>query len=143
MDRTWILVADAGYARLFELDNKKGNWSLRREFEHVESREQGQDLMENRPNKIQHHEERTSKGANPVEFKQNEAANFARQLSQHLEHAAVGNEYERLVLVAAPKFLGLLREALPTTVRRLVSVEIDKDYSEMKPDKMAELVPVF
>lgn len=142
MDRIWILVADASYARLFEV-GEDGDWSLLREFEHAESREQGQDLMANRPGKIQHRVEYDAKGTNPIEFKREHHEAFARELVHHLDQQANARSFDRLAVVAPPKFLGLLRELMPQRVKAMVSVELDKDYTTLRPEKMAELVPVF
>jgi protein required for attachment to host cells len=142
MNRTWILVADASFARFFELDDE-GAWVLIKELEHVESREQGQDLMENRPYKTQHLEEMTAKGHNPVEFKHLEAEKFARELVTQLDQGQAANAFESLVLVAPPKFLGLLREHLSTTIRRKITMELAKDYTTLEPREMAERVPTF
>lgn len=141
MERTWILVADASYARIFEVD-EDGEWKLLREFEHVESREQGQDLMGTRPWQIQHRAEYDAKGTNP-DLHGEQAEKFAKELSKHLEVSSATNRYARLAVVAPPKFLGLLRDNFPNPVSRKVTVELSKDYTTLRPDRMAELVPLF
>ena len=42
---------------------------------------------------------------------------FARELAERLEEAVHAHRFERLVLVAAPKTLGDLRELLPDPVK--------------------------
>ena len=54
---------------------------------------------------------------------------FARELAERLEEAAHGHRFDRLVLVAAPKTLGDLRELLPDPVKTKVVAEIDKDLT--------------
>lgn len=141
--RTWILVADAAYARIFELSEENRHWVLVKEFEHLEGREQGHDLMGNRPYKIQHQMEMTDKNENPVEFKHQQMTAFTLELMRHLEQEFFAQKFDQLALVAAPKMLGTLREKLTPTLKKLVVVEIAKDYSKMQPAQMEELVPVF
>lgn len=141
--RTWILVADAAYARIFELSEENRHWQLVKEFEHLEGREQGQDLMGNRPYKIQHQMEMTDKNENPVEGKMHSMSVFSLELVRHLEHEFAGQKFDQLAIVAAPKMLGALREKLTPQLKRLLVVELDKDYSKMQPAQMEELVPVF
>ena len=141
--RTWILVADATYARIFEINEDSRRWELVQEFQHLESREQGQDLIGNRPNKAQHLMEMAGKKDNPVERKLQEATRFAQELVAHLDKQIATNSFDQLVLVAPPKMLGALREKLSNQLKRLVVAEVDKDYSHMPPAEMEERVPIF
>lgn len=59
--------------------------------------------------------------------RQREAALFAQQIATRLEEDRARGAPEHLVLVAEPRFLGLLREALPAAMRQLVTEEIHKD----------------
>src|SRR5688572_33131934 len=56
-----------------------------------------------------------------------EAEAFARRVAAHLETALHQQRFDALHLVAAPRFLGLLRRVLSTEVRRRVRAELDKD----------------
>jgi protein required for attachment to host cells len=55
--------------------------------------------------------------------------NFAGMLASKLELARTQNRYERLVLVAAPKLLGMIRGALDQQTQSLLLKAMDKDYS--------------
>lgn len=52
---------------------------------------------------------------------------FARRVAAELAAAARDRRYDELTLIAAPRFLGLLRQALDANVRALVVAELDKD----------------
>jgi len=52
---------------------------------------------------------------------------FARRVAAELERARRAGRFERLVLVAAPAFLGELRAALPPALRQRVSASVAKD----------------
>jgi protein required for attachment to host cells len=54
---------------------------------------------------------------------------FVRQLGDYLDKARNAHRYDRLHLVAPPKFLGLLRKGLDSEVRKLVANELPKDLS--------------
>jgi protein required for attachment to host cells len=64
-------------------------------------------------------------------------SDFARALANTLQRARVGNQYERLVLVAPPRFLGLLRASLDGPTAQLVVGSLDKDLATRKE---AELI---
>ena len=55
----------------------------------------------------------------------------ARELAERLEEAAHAHRFDKLVLVAAPKTLGDLRELLPDPVKTKVVAEIDKDLTKV------------
>jgi len=52
---------------------------------------------------------------------------FARRVAVHLSAARRAKQFDGLVLVAAPAFLGVLRKALTKTLRAEVAAEIAKD----------------
>ena len=56
---------------------------------------------------------------------------FARDLAERLEDAVHRGRFARLMLIAAPKTLGDLRELLPESVKAKVVAEIDKDLTKV------------
>ena len=55
------------------------------------------------------------------------AMRFARQIAAELSSAKRDNAFDRLVLVAGPAFIGLLRSALSEPVRATLVAEVRKD----------------
>lgn len=56
-----------------------------------------------------------------------EAARFARRIARRLDEARRKDEYQDLIVVAGPAFLGLMREQLSRPTRSRVVCEIRKD----------------
>lgn len=56
-----------------------------------------------------------------------EAGVFAARVAGRLAEALRTGRYEELRIVAAPRFLGLLRKAMDPQVARVVTTELDKD----------------
>ncbi|BBM05348.1 hypothetical protein HAALTHF_12160n [Vreelandella aquamarina] len=52
---------------------------------------------------------------------QHENELFAKEVAQRLYSARVSNSMEKLIIVAPPKFLGLLREKLDPPTQKLVT----------------------
>jgi protein required for attachment to host cells len=50
-------------------------------------------------------------------------------------------EYDRLVLIAAPAFLGMLRENLDKHVLDQVTLSMDKDFSQLRADELRARLP--
>jgi protein required for attachment to host cells len=56
-----------------------------------------------------------------------QAQRFARRIATELGKAGRAKRFDRLVLMAAPSFLGQLRAALPAAMRKLVVAEVNRD----------------
>ncbi|HEY4372709.1 MAG TPA: host attachment protein, partial [Burkholderiales bacterium] len=76
---------------------------------------------------------------------EHEAERFARSVAETLARGRADGRYGRLVLTAAPEFLGMLRGQLDPRVASLVKFEVDRDYTRLDAAglraRIAELVP--
>lgn len=66
---------------------------------------------------------------------------FAREVARAVDGARVRHEFDRLVLIAGPRMLGLLRDALPDACRSVVAAEVAKDFVHEAPTVIREAVP--
>ncbi|HXZ60586.1 MAG TPA: host attachment protein [Steroidobacteraceae bacterium] len=71
--------------------------------------------------------------------RKHEAELFAHRVAEQLLDAQ--SEFDRLVVIAAPAFLGLLRKALPRPVRSRVAAEVAKDLVNEAPAALRTHVP--
>lgn len=140
--RTWYLVGDASRARIFARGTADKHLNLLHEFEHPESRMSNQELVSDRPGRTQ--QSSAASRGNPAGSanlghrsamephtspKTVEQEHFAHELAAALYKGLMGQEYEELVLVAGPQFLGLLRSVLDEQVQKHVTVSLDRDYT--------------
>jgi protein required for attachment to host cells len=77
----------------------------------------------------------------PVDPQEEEAARFAREIADDLEKARAENRFEKLVVVAGPYFLGLLRQQLSPSLKALVSREIVKNLGQYETEDVREHLP--
>ena len=81
--------------------------------------------------------------------RQREAVKFAKRISRRLDEARRKGEYDELIVVAGPPFLGLMRKEMSRPTRERVVHEIRKDlvHSPVEslrrhlPESAAELRP--
>jgi protein required for attachment to host cells len=66
---------------------------------------------------------------------------FAKEVGQRVEAGRVNHEFEKLILVAPPKMLGLLRQALPPQSQALLAAEVPKDIVHQGPEAIRQVVP--
>nr|WP_298717487.1 host attachment protein [uncultured Steroidobacter sp.] len=67
---------------------------------------------------------------------------FAKEVARKIETDRARNEFDRLVLVAGPKMLGLLRQALSGPTHSMLAGEISKDILRQGPDVILKAVPI-
>jgi protein required for attachment to host cells len=70
-----------------------------------------------------------------------ELENFARAVAHRIEDDRVIHAFDRLVLIAGPRMLGLLRQSLPDSCRHSLAAEIPKDLSHGGDQAMREAIP--
>ncbi len=58
-----------------------------------------------------------------------EAARFTREIATVLADAERAGAFSHIIIIAAPRLLGQLRDALPDAVKRCVTTEIAKDLT--------------
>jgi protein required for attachment to host cells len=66
---------------------------------------------------------------------------FALEVARTIDGARTRHEFDRLVLIAAPRMLGLLREALPAACRSVVAAEISKDFVHHDLETIRDAIP--
>lgn len=137
MAKTWILVSHDSGARLFENDGPGKGLRLRQTIDHPEGRARDGAVDADRPGRsfarVGPGRHSMSRENTPHEHA---VAGFARDLADLLKTGRTANEYERLVLVASPRFLGVLRGALDSKTAALVIGSLDKDLAEHDEDQL-------
>jgi len=143
MKLTWILVADSTRARIFTADTSASPLEEIESFSHTEGRLHDREITSDLPGKIK------SAGAGghtfeqPTDPKKHESDIFAHRVAQYLEDAHNANRFDQLLIVAAPSFLGLLRNHLPEQVKKQVRFELDKEITMLSAADIRQHLPQY
>jgi protein required for attachment to host cells len=128
MDKKWVVVADSSRARIFAFHQAALEMQELEGLTHPASRAHERDLISDRPGRSF---DSVGSGRHATEGevspKQQEAIVFAREICDRLELARTRGEFDEITLVAAPAFLGLLRENLSAAIHKLIVRTIDKN----------------
>lgn len=73
---------------------------------------------------------------------QHELTLFAKEVARKIETDRSRNEFDRLVLMAGPKMLGLLRQSLSNPTQSMLAGEISKDILRHGPDVILKSIPI-
>jgi protein required for attachment to host cells len=137
-NRTWIVLADASSARMYAPQANGRDWTLTAELGHPQGRAKESELGRDRPGRVKQSAGGRSAMEPPTPRKKVEMEKFARQIAQALDDALVRKAYDRLVLVAPPAFVGLLRGTLTERVTQRISATLEKDYLHLDPPELRE-----
>jgi protein required for attachment to host cells len=72
---------------------------------------------------------------------EHELTMFAKLVAERIEADRVNHEFDKLVIVAPPKVLGLVRKSLSTPCQALVAGETAKDLRHSAPEAIQAVVP--
>ena len=139
MKTTWIIAADSSRARILQVMDRDGRLAEVEDFVNPEGRAHDRDLLEDGHPRWSGHggmgkpggHSTSGPGSDRQEMKATEHATelFAKRVSEYLDKARTAHRYDRLHVVAAPKFLGQLRKEFGKEVEKLVTSELPKDLS--------------
>ena len=141
MSKHWVMVADKSKARIFTIADPRGELLDEVVLEHPQAREREQTLTSDRPGRSF---DSTGQGRHAmgtsVEPDQQETIRFAKQIADHVQVAHNEGRCDRLLLVAGPPLLGLLREPLNTLTGLRVS-EIEKNLGQYDAREIRKHLP--
>jgi protein required for attachment to host cells len=134
---TRVVVADGFHARLFT------NRGIGKGLEPADPAElgaehpPGHEIVTDRPGATKDsHGQALHAYAPTTDPKDHEKEKFVLHLGRLISEQAGRSEYDRLVLVADPKTLGQLRDALSKAAQERLEIELDKDYTHDTPKQL-------
>ncbi|RZL00807.1 MAG: host attachment protein [Rubrivivax sp.] len=153
---TWVVVADEAIARILARPADTGDLDSVEEITDPDAHAKGAEFRKDAEGRRSGGVARgggpqAGTGPGPASVtsaageddRHQEAERFARRVATHLAEALQQNRFTDLKLIAAPRFLGLLRKALSPQVAKLVSESLDKDLVHLgNQDITRRLFPV-
>lgn len=136
---TWIVTADRAGARIIE--SRHDGIAVLEDMSNEEGRLQDAELGTDRPGRFEGGA-KARHGANPTEsLHEHIAKAFARNIAEKLRLGRAAGRFDRLMLAAEPRMLGMLREALDAHTAHLVTASVPKDLQHASLDEVAAKLP--
>ncbi len=123
---TWVLVANRVSARIFARDGRRLGLVENIEFPSGRGRDESIEGGSSHRT-FDSHARGRQQNTSPHEHA---AHDFAKELAGELRRGRTDHAVERIILVAEPHFLGLLRAALDEATRALIVASVPKDIAE-------------
>jgi len=142
--KIWIVVADGGRAQFFCNNGPGSGLEPALSQALVADNRPSRDIASDRPgrtfNSVGKGRHSVQPSTDPHEYEQEL---FARAIAKLLAKKCVQKEFDKIILIAAPKMLGALRFALDPITSRLVIGEIDKNLTKFPPGDLAQYLGEF
>ena len=148
MIASWVVVANAGLARIFSLESfsfplEEIKDIANKDVHLLTSETESDQIGQRAASKSKH-----SVGAptQPSGYQPHQSPEehrtelFARRIADFLLQGHNENKFRQLILISSPEFLGQLRKVLDRSLTSLVALEINKDYTHVDPDKLIQYI---
>ena len=138
MPNTWIVVADSGSARVFGADSPAGPLEELMDFTHPEALVNERRLVSDRAGRTTNSQGRSHSYSSQDSPREHEARAFAKLLGDEICLARARGDFEHLLLVAPPRFLGSLRASLDPETRKRIDKELASDFADLSAKEIRE-----
>jgi protein required for attachment to host cells len=136
-----VLVADSARAQFFTLESESKQLVERSTFVNGAARLRDQDLTAGDRGRSFDSRGGGRHGMEPSSgAKESAVQAFAEEVAKQVPEQLSDCGARQLILVAAPKFLGLLRKVLPADAKNALYFEIDADFTTHAANEITEAV---
>ena len=135
---TWILVANASLARLYENLGPNKGLRLVKELIHPESRRKNSELVTDRAGSMASGSAAHGSAQPQTMPKAHEAKLFAHEIAHEFYKGRTRNAFERAIVFAPPAFMGLLNHVIDSPTAQLISDRFEKDYTKSPEPQLRE-----
>lgn len=141
MNAIWVVVAESSRAKVYATDALGKALSEIQHFEHEDSRRHARDITSDLPGRTvgsdgSHHAMEAE-----TDIKEEEAVQFSRQINKYLQAAVSKHQFGKLMVIAAPAFLGHLRAHMDAQVAKLVVFELAKNLVKCNAAEIHTYLP--
>jgi protein required for attachment to host cells len=128
MSKTWVVVAENSRARIFLMKNTGVSLKELADMQRSEARSYERELTSDRPGRTFDSRGGGRHAKEPeLTMKKHETINFAKYIADYINSESEKGKFEKLILISAPEFLGLLRKNLNEAVKHRITRQIDKN----------------
>lgn len=136
--RTWVVVAHRAGARILEHEGPGKGLKLLDDIDHPGGRRLEGEIDSDRAGNLQGPGRTGGHAASKHQTShEHDAEAFAQGLAGRLQEGRQANRFARLVLVAEPHFLGVLKGVLDSGTAKAITATVGKDLAATRTDELA------
>ena len=139
--KTWVLVADGPQAKVFVGDGIGTGLKAVPIGRFDATRAKAREMISDKPGRMGDAASGQRSAVGPkTDPRRHVEETFIKSVAEHVEQAVKSGAVTQLVLVAAPRALGDLRNALSDYVRERVVAEVDRELVNETPETIRDYV---
>lgn len=147
MSTTWILVANRSSARFYKHAGPGKGLELVRDINHTEGHLKDHDIGSDRPGRSANRRGGAPHSLTPTQDPTDHLTQtFARYLADQLTRGRSERLFDQIILVAEPKFLGVIKGALdPATASKVIATvakELDRRGTQDLSEELGGVLAV-
>ena len=136
-----IVVADSTRARIFTVEPVNSALKEIETLTNPEGRMHEHDMVSDLPGKESGKGDASHAFQDKVTPKEQKLTEFAKRVADYLDDTRKANKLGKLSLIAAPEFLGELRNKLSDETRAKVTFELDKNLAHHDEEDIRKHLP--
>ncbi len=144
MSNILVIAADTTCARIFRATSSKGPLQEETVLTHPENRLQDKDMASDRPgysfSSSGYGRRSLSKSEDP---KEHETKLFVNEIDHYLNSLKSKNDLNQLILIAAPKLLGMLKKQLSSNIQENITYVLNKNIAKMTAEDIRNHLPKY
>ncbi|MFY9643058.1 MAG: host attachment protein [Rhodomicrobium sp.] len=138
--RTYILIADGARAHLLLSEGRGKPLAEVTGSEQQQEIKPDHEMSAERPGRVHESANVARHAIERDDLHRREKERFAQSLAEDLGRRLANNEYDRLVIAAAPETLGVIRSAMSEKVQAVILAEVAKDLTKLPNPQVKELL---
>ncbi len=144
MPNILIIAADNTCARVFHASSSQGPLEEKAVLVHPENRLHKKDMTSDKEGyAFSSHGPGRRALSKQVDPKEHEMKQFVKEISEFLKSSQENNEFDQLIIIAAPKLLGTLKKQLSNSIRRLIIYELKKNIAKLSVTEIRKYLPKY
>ena len=126
--KDWVVVCDGRKALILENEGDELFPNLRMKEMHEQENPRTNQQGTDRPGKVHESANSSRSAMEETDWHDQAEREFCAQMAARLDKAVQQQEAVKLIMVAAPRALGMIREKYTTALESAIAEEIPKDY---------------
>lgn len=144
MPNILVVAADNTCARIFCVSSSQGPLEEKTVLVHPENRLQEKNMASDRQGySFSSHGHGRKVFSKRVDPKEHEINQFAKEISEYLKNSEANNEFDQLIIVAAPKLLGTLKKEFNNNILKLITYELKKNIAKLSTAEIRKFLPKY
>ncbi len=144
MSNILVIAADNTCARIFRASSSTGPLEEITVLCHPENRLNSKDMTSDKQGySFSSHGYGRRAMSDEGDRKKQEVNRFVNEINEYLNTLEKNNDFNRLIVIAAPKLMGILKKQLSDNVQKHITYELNKNIAKLTAVEIRKFLPKY